>query len=385
MLLLNNNALKLTPSSNRHICSTPESTARPLFRKRIEGNSCSGNDTTYFGLKTLTTNQMNLRSLIGILFLINTAAASNAETKSWRLTASKSGGWASKYSWPSAIEVEYYPDEENLKYFKSSLNDNSGDWFTITRMIDHDEKNNRINVFCEGMKNRWIYYLEEDGIAFLKHLQDTKVEGLKNANFERDYKRGYDSTIFGFRVALHKMGNAAPMTNFLKKINKYFDSVSVRVYLNSQRKVAYLQIDNLVVDKNLGITSIDGYEKIAQTVIFRTSSDPQKFNGAPISGIGADRKLFLGREDPTGEEGKKLLKFLIEHRDDQTYFSDTRLEKIAKDTPADWQPLRRRRLVEVAYYSFIGFNMLLMCCLLVGISFAYHVGTHEVNHEPIRW
>merc|ERR1711964_322474 len=45
----------------------------------------------------------------------------------------------------------------------------------------------------------------------------------------------------------------------------------------------------------------------------------------------------------------------------------------------------RRRLVEAAYYSFIGFNMLLMCCLLVGISFAYHVGTHEVNHEPIRW
>merc|ERR1711964_647242 len=36
----------------------------------------------------------------------------------------------------------------------------------------------------------------------------------------------------------------------------------------------------------------------------------------------------------------------------------------------------RRRLVEAAYYSFIGFNMLLMCCLLVGISFAYHVGTH---------
>jgi len=45
----------------------------------------------------------------------------------------------------------------------------------------------------------------------------------------------------------------------------------------------------------------------------------------------------------------------------------------------------RRRLVEAAYYSFIGFNMLLMCCLLVGISFAYHVGTLEANYEPIRW
>merc|ERR1711964_701801 len=46
---------------------------------------------------------------------------------------------------------------------------------------------------------------------------------------------------------------------------------------------------------------------------------------------------------------------------------------------------RRRRLVKVTYYSSIGFNMLLMCCLLVGISFAYHVGTHETNHDPIRW
>merc|ERR1711964_385687 len=46
---------------------------------------------------------------------------------------------------------------------------------------------------------------------------------------------------------------------------------------------------------------------------------------------------------------------------------------------------RRRRLVEAAYYSFIGFNMLLMCGLLVGISFAYHIGTREANYEPIRW
>jgi len=46
---------------------------------------------------------------------------------------------------------------------------------------------------------------------------------------------------------------------------------------------------------------------------------------------------------------------------------------------------QRRRLVEAAYFAFIGFNMLLMCCLLVGISFAYHVGTREANYAPIRW
>jgi len=46
---------------------------------------------------------------------------------------------------------------------------------------------------------------------------------------------------------------------------------------------------------------------------------------------------------------------------------------------------RRRRLIGAAYYSLIGFNMLLMCGLLVGISFAYHVHTHEPNYETIRW
>merc|ERR1711964_182970 len=44
----------------------------------------------------------------------------------------------------------------------------------------------------------------------------------------------------------------------------------------------------------------------------------------------------------------------------------------------------RRRLVGVAYYSFIGLNMFLMCCILVGISFAYHVGSQDANYEPIR-
>merc|ERR1711964_242988 len=46
---------------------------------------------------------------------------------------------------------------------------------------------------------------------------------------------------------------------------------------------------------------------------------------------------------------------------------------------------QRRRLAEGVYYVFIGFNVLLMCTLLVGMSFACHVGTHEMNYEPIRW
>merc|ERR1711964_443427 len=46
---------------------------------------------------------------------------------------------------------------------------------------------------------------------------------------------------------------------------------------------------------------------------------------------------------------------------------------------------RRRRLVEAAYYSFIGFNLILACALLVGICFAYRIGTHEAKYEHIRW
>merc|ERR1711964_726317 len=59
------------------------------------------------------------------------------------------------------------------------------------------------------------------------------------------------------------------------------------------------------------------------------------------------------------------------------------LEKYAIEIEA--AKASRRRLIEAAYYSFIGFNMLLMCGLLVGISFAYHIGTREANYEPIRW
>jgi len=68
-----------------------------------------------------------------------------------------------------------------------------------------------------------------------------------------------------------------------------------------------------------------------------------------------------------------------------------RLKKTKKTTSvgrrfADyWHGVSRRRLVEAAYYSFIGFNMILACALLVGICFAYRIGTHEAKYEPIRW
>merc|ERR1712096_245857 len=88
------------------------------------------------------------------------------------------------------------------------------------------------------------------------------------------------------------------------------------------------------------------------------------------------------------EESKKLLKFIVDHVDGEKIKSQTTKDAAAEIT-ADWDVAvavqTRRRLAELGYYSFIGFNMLLMCSLIVGISFAYHVGTHESNYEPIRW
>jgi len=43
----------------------------------------------------------------------------------------------------------------------------------------------------------------------------------------------------------------------------------------------------------------------------------------------------------------------------------------------------RRRLAEAAYYTFIAFNVLLMCTILVGISCAYQVAREA--HSPVRW
>merc|ERR1711964_556793 len=216
--------------------------------------------------------------------------------------------------------------------------------------------------------------------------------------------------VFGFRVALQKTNNwtlnlLAPLANKIKNVTRLqemFDCVSVRVHLNNVNKIKFIQIPNWICNKNMGITSIDGYDQNEGTVIFKTSTDPSKIAGVNRwTGSAADRKLFVGcltypysqghLSHATGCEGRKLLKFLVDHFDYKTSkkHSDQRLADFAKNYPsADWNPVKkytRRRLVELAYYSFIGFNMLLMCCLLVGISFAYHVGTHEVNHEPIRW
>jgi len=44
----------------------------------------------------------------------------------------------------------------------------------------------------------------------------------------------------------------------------------------------------------------------------------------------------------------------------------------------------RRRLVEAGYYSLIGFNVMLMCCLVAGICSVYYQVGSESNQPP-RW
>merc|ERR1711964_442639 len=145
----------------------------------------------------------------------------------------------------STITVKYYPKRIKMNLFDGigqthkyvKTNDwKKDEWFSITKVIGIEKENNRILLQLNGIKNRWIYYLEHDGADFLEHLKEHELKIPEEYHYTS--KRG---------------------------------------------------------------------------------------------------------------------------------------------------TFKRRRLVEAAYYSFIGLNMLLMCCLLVGISFAYHVGTHETNYEPIRW
>merc|ERR1712096_165136 len=437
-----------------------------------------------------------LRNLIAACFLISLALASDNTDgscrKKWTLTTKKSG-WKQKLQKinllaidTSTITVAYYPDRKNdgwfgkktHKYAKQGSMKN--EWFSITEVKEVDKENNRINVQIQGMKNRWIYYLEQDGAEFLEHLRT--AEGIHG--IPEDLMRGSDK-VFGFRVSLQKTDNNtlnifAGMANSIKKfgLQKYFDTISVRVHLDNKNKVARIDMPNYIFDKGMTVTSIDGYQKSRQTLILELVNTSTSF----YTGAAADRKLFLGGADPTGEEGKKFLKFLVDHHDSawkKENCSDTRITALADGTQADWKDTTttptselaqlagfpdgfpgkisldntpaqaarapsdeydspaatdalatdkglaptdsanapqaiapsdatdtaaidapaqvndpapatgvavsgRRRLVGVVYYSFIGFNMFLMCCILVGISFAYHVGIQDANYEPIR-
>jgi len=331
----------------------------------------------------------------------------------------------------STIKVMYYPDrtktsilvKKNLHKYKKVGGD--AEWFTIKEVIEVDRENNRVNVKISGMKNRWIYYLEKDAAKFLEHIRNDaeypveKMNQLEQNALIRGPVSEDDEKVFGFRVILQKQQSWNPLKRiadalFLKNIKsglgleKHFDAVSVRVYLDEEHKVTHIRIPNYFKKKNLGITSVTAYDQETQTVILHTTTDKKKNkNVTRMTGHGCDRRLLIKGDHVTAEEGKKFLKFLVDRQGSFKINND--ITELVGNIEADWDTTQfpqaetnamaaeeselsatvnnntRRRLAQVGYYSFIGFNMLLMCCLVVGISFAYHVGTYEANYEPIRW
>lgn len=73
----------------------------------------------------------------------------------------------------STIEVRYYPtrDYHNWagymhKHEKINSWCKPNEWFSIIKLLEHDKENNRVNVEMQGIQDRWIYYLEQDGLEF---------------------------------------------------------------------------------------------------------------------------------------------------------------------------------------------------------------------------
>merc|ERR1711964_446471 len=407
-------------------------------RKRAEGSSRSQHPN--FGLRCPLLRPGVFRNLIAISFLIMLASANNGP---WTLTTKKSGlinkvRGGSLWKDTSTITVRYHPSktetnwsENNHKYEKVN-GWWKNEWFTMTEMIEHDKENNRINVQISGMQNRWIYYLENDGKEFIEHLrteEDTVnlghkynygVKPIEHGKFKAEnlpmpdeLTRGDPANgVYGFRVALQKEDTCMNFTNAMSMkfdLEQYFDAVSVRVYLKNN-EVSYIEIPNLTTNKEAHIENIHSFNPKEETVVLGL-----KDKGAPTSVLGrkfdqsvseffvggnqvADRRLFLGT-GTTGAEGKKLLKFLVDHANYEMT-DDSKFRNYHADIEADWECSchsgnnvsekkagaqgDRRRLVGAAYYSFIAFNMILMCCLLVGISFAY-IGTRQSSRGPVRW
>merc|ERR1711964_255832 len=329
------------------------------------------------------------------------------------------------------------------------------------KKTDHGKVNNCVRLsmtaktwggtLTGGVRDRCIFYLDQDGPDFIKFLYEKKiVHGLDVKNFKRASPE-QDEKVIGYTVALMK-------DNTMNAFGKIFGeelmkhTTQLRVHMDgkgSTRSIRKFEISKGGFSWGCGfeIKQITDFtDKKIKLVLNRPADVRNSEARVNISGIfkPVDRWLYFADKS----DSKRFLLFLMENYDiftnDKKIFSDTtaaalkiyfkrteqasvvkewidpqnkvyglvNLDNAPKFTTmcapdkkggegsqqdnglvADKQtelkqqllPDQRRRLVEAAYYSFIGFNMLLMCCLLVGISFAYHVGTHAANYEPIRW
>lgn len=467
-MMLSTSSKLFTPSRNRR---TPVSTMQPSTRKRVEDSSRSPSPN--FGLRYHSLREGILRNLIAVCFLISVALASckcgghcNQPLKTWKLTTQKSGtrtnvvgavvNLTSMWKDTSTIEVSYHSNRDyknwcnnNHKYKKvkydflhTSISDklDLGEWFTITHMIQHDKANNRIEVQIYGMKNRWIYYLEHDGLDFIEHLRTEKdtvnlghkwrwgwwalpkvqhgqVKGLPT---QKELTRGdADKGIYGFRVAFQKEGSVlgklddtvfGAAKNNWSSWREFFDAVSVRVHLKGHcetektglghlrdmsqilkckcertwildNTVDYIEIPNAFRNVQAVITKIDLFDSNRKTVILGLVDRPN-YKKLNFMDFASNRKLFLGGEETIGMEGKKLLRFLIDHAGAGDYADDitddSRFTKFVAGIDGDWDARPTRHEIRPAGNTYSGLHQ------YQGRRLADRLASDEANCEPIR-
>jgi hypothetical protein len=162
------------------------------------------------------------------------------------------------------------------KYKKIRSKPLADEWFTTMKVIKTDFENNRINLKMKGLKDRWIYYLEQDGAKFLNSVRESGIDGIPT-EFKRGAKLKDDKQVFGFRVALPKETSGKSTGKAKSMLNR--DVVSVLVYLNANKKIDYIHVPGLISD-NLVIRSIDGYkedkERNTQKVALQTRKYKKK-------------------------------------------------------------------------------------------------------------
>lgn len=132
------------------------------------------------------------------------------------------------------------------------------------------------------------------------------------------------------------LGNLTPIRG--STLRQFFDAVSVRVYLKDN-KVDYITIPNSIRNKEAHVTKINCYESERKVVILRLTDrlGSKIFNYK--ASTAADRKLFLGEL-----EGKKLLKFLVDHASD-LYAKDiwrdngSNLKEFLEPIVTDWDDI----------------------------------------------
>jgi hypothetical protein len=246
------------------------------------------------------------------------------KVESFTLTTEKSGvkgqiaGAAALGMWKtSTIEVRWH----RMRFYTNLAGNNHtlekvnswkpNEWFSITNMLEHDKENKRINFQIRGMKNRWIYYLEQDGLDFI-------------------------DTVGTF--GLHEDG-LLPTRDELMGVPK------VRPTVKPTGPCHHASGDffNCCFCPSCKRLRNDPQDCVDD---FHGNTKPKAKKQGVFSG------LYSGFKTKLGALTSKLL--------------------------------GKRRLIEATYYSFIGFNVFLMCCLLVGISFAYSIGTHQTNYEAIQ-